>query len=56
MSKKPKGKLDKSGTDINKVWCPDKESFQYIEACEKNCKKKNRCTAFRDYLEPELFS
>jgi hypothetical protein len=40
MSKKSDGKFDKSKPDISKIWCPDKEGFQYTEACDKNCKKK----------------
>jgi len=56
MSKKPNAQSDKSETYINKIWCPDREGFHYVEACEKNCKKKDRCTAYRNYLEPGLFS
>ncbi len=56
MSKKPKEKSDKPETDATKIWCPDREGFHYVDACEKNCKKKNKCAAFRKYVEPGLFS
>ncbi len=56
MSKKPKGPSDKSRTDINKIWCLDREGFQYINACETNCKKKDKCMAYKNYVEPKLFS
>lgn len=42
-------------TDIRKIWCDKKEGFQYISACESNCKKKMRCKAYRNYLEPRLY-
>jgi len=56
MLKKPNGKLDKSKTDIKTIWCSDKEGFQYINACETNCEKKDKCMAYKNYLEPKLFS
>jgi hypothetical protein len=56
MSKKSNGKLDKSEPYIKRIWCPDMEGFQYVEACEKNCKKKDKCTAYKNYIEPGLFS
>lgn len=56
MSKKSKGELAESKTDINRMWCPDREGFQYINACETNCKKKDKCMAYKNYLEPGLFS
>jgi hypothetical protein len=55
MSKKPDGQFDKS-KDPGKIWCPDKDGFQYIEACNKNCRGKDKCMALRNYLEPKLFS
>jgi hypothetical protein len=56
MSKKPNEKSDKPETDIKTIWCPDREGFQYINACETNCKKKDKCVAYKNYLEPGLFS
>jgi hypothetical protein len=38
-----------------KIWCPETEKFQYINVCEKKCKKKYRCLAFMDYVAPKLF-
>jgi hypothetical protein len=38
-----------------KIWCPDRENFQYIKVCDSNCKKKQKCSAFRAYFEPGLF-
>jgi hypothetical protein len=56
MSKKPSKKLDKSKTDIKTIWCPDKEGFRYLNVCEINCKKRDKCIAYKNYLEPKLFS
>jgi len=50
-----KEKKDNQNKDTAKVWCPYRENFQYIKMCDVNCKKKDKCEAFRDYLEPKLF-
>jgi len=55
MAKKPDVKQDDKGEKIKRIWCPDRESFQYISACSLNCRKKDRCRAWKDYLEPKLF-
>jgi len=55
MSKKNEHSQEKLTTDANKIWCDEREGFQYIKACESNCKKKDKCKAFKDYLEPGLF-
>lgn len=39
----------------DKIWCPEKEGFQYINACASNCKKNYLCKAYEDYLQPRLF-
>jgi hypothetical protein len=41
--------------DKAKIWCADRENFQYIKACKVHCRKKSICQAFRDYFEPKLF-
>ena len=38
-----------------KIWCPETEKFQYINVCEKKCRKKYSCVAFMDYIAPRLF-
>jgi len=55
LGKKPDNKQDNQSKNDIKIWCPDRESFQYVKVCDMNCKKKSRCEAFRDYLEPKLF-
>jgi len=55
MAKKPDVKRNDKDEKIKKIWCPDRESFQYISACSLNCKKKDSCRAWKDYLEPKLF-
>jgi len=59
MKKKNLHRDDKSDTNkninTNIIWCPEGENFQYVKACEKNCRKKGRCKAFRDHFEPKLF-
>ena len=55
MAKKPDVKQNDKDGKIQKIWCPDRESFQYINACNLNCRKKDSCQAWRDYLEPKLF-
>lgn len=41
--------------DLAKIWCPEGENFQYIKVCDAQCRKKERCKPFRDYMEPKLF-
>jgi hypothetical protein len=53
--KKIDQKQDKQHNDFDKVWCYDMEGFQYVKACKSNCKKKDKCSTFKDYLEPTLF-
>jgi len=55
MPKKLTTKQDNPDKTIAKIWCPDGEKFQYIKVCDSHCKKKDKCLAFRDYLEPKLF-
>jgi hypothetical protein len=55
MQKKDEHFQGENTSDANKIWCDEKEGFQYIKACESNCKKKNKCKAFKNYLEPGLF-
>jgi hypothetical protein len=55
MGKKPDKKQDNQDKNTVKIWCPDRENFQYIKVCDMNCKKKTTCEAFRDYFEPKLF-
>lgn len=55
MPKKIEHIEDKIKIETNKIWCDEREGFQYIKACESNCKKKNRCKTFRNYLEPRLY-
>ena len=55
MAKKSDKEKENQDTDTAKIWCPEKEIFQYIHVCEINCKKKDGCEAFRDYVEPKLF-
>jgi len=47
--------VDKKKETGIKIWCPEKEKFQYINVCEKKCSKKYRCAAFMDYVAPRLF-
>jgi hypothetical protein len=54
--KETEERTGKTAPHMVKIWCPDKEGFQYIEACFKNCGKKDKCIALSDYLEPKLFS
>jgi len=54
MPKKFENTQDKLKTDVNKIWCDEREGFQYIKACESNCKKRYKCKAYRNYLEPKL--
>ena len=54
-TKKPGTEQDTGEEKVQKIWCPDRESFQYISACNLNCRKKGSCPAWRDYLEPKLF-
>ena len=51
------GKRIEEKQDINmiKIWCPDKEHFQYIKVCERNCKKKDRCEVFQNHFQLKLF-
>jgi len=53
--KKIKEKIPKQPEDTIKIWCDDSGSFRYVKACLANCKKKQQCKAFRNYLEPRLF-
>jgi len=53
MAKKPEP--DQQAKCSDKIWCPYKEGFRYVEACISNCKKKEKCPTFRDYREPWLF-
>jgi hypothetical protein len=55
IQKKIENTGHKGGTDQHKIWCDEREAFQYVKACESNCKKKNRCKALRDYREPRLY-
>jgi hypothetical protein len=54
--KETEERTGKTAPHMVKIWWPDKEGFQYIEACFKNCGKKDKCIALSDYLEPKLFS
>jgi hypothetical protein len=56
MSKKTDEDLDKSKTEIKTIWCPDMEGFQYLNVCETSCKKRDKCIAYKNYLDPKLFS
>jgi hypothetical protein len=51
----PESPQDNPDKESAKIWCPDRENFQYIKVCDSNCKKKQKCSALRDYLEPILF-
>ena len=51
----PDSPQDNEDKESAKIWCPDRENFQYIKVCDSNCKKKQKCSAFRDYFEPILF-
>jgi len=51
----PNGPQDNPDKESAKIWCPDRENFQYIKVCDSNCKKKQKCSAFRDYFEPIMF-
>ncbi len=53
--KKIKDKSLKQSEDNKKIWCDDSGSFRYVKACVVNCRKKQRCKAFRNYIEPTLF-
>jgi len=55
MGKKPEEKQDIQDENNAKIWCPDRENFQYVKVCDMNCKKKDKCEAFRNYVEPKLF-
>jgi hypothetical protein len=46
---------DKKEGSGAKIWCPESEKFQYINVCEKKCRKKYRCGAFMNYFAPKLF-
>jgi len=45
-SKKIGEKQDIQTSNLDKIWCYDMEGFQYVKACESNCKKKDRCNTF----------
>lgn len=55
-------KIDKSLTkntnvqhkNADKIWCPERGHYRYIEVCQASCKKINRCEAYADYREPKL--
>ena len=51
----PDSRQDNPDKESAKLWCPDRENFQYIKVCDSNCKKKQKCSAFRDYFEPIMF-
>ena len=53
--KKNDSKHDNQNKNIVMIWCPHGENFQYIKVCGSNCKKKDKCEPFKDYLEPKLF-
>jgi len=55
MGKKPYKKLVEEDKNTVKIWCTDRDNFQYIKVCDMNCKKKNTCAAYKDHLEPKLF-
>jgi hypothetical protein len=50
-----KNNKSESDRNMHKIWCPEVENFNYIDACDAHCKKKDRCKPFRDYFEPKLF-
>ena len=50
-----KEKQDNLSRETDKIWCPYRENFQYIKVCDLNCKKKEKCESFRNYLKPKLF-
>jgi hypothetical protein len=39
MADKLDGKQDYLNKNITKIWCPDRDNFQYIKVCDSNCKK-----------------
>jgi hypothetical protein len=51
----PENPQDNPDKESAKIWCPDRENFQYVKVCDSNCKKKQKCSAFRAYCEPILF-
>jgi len=55
MKKNLESEQNTRDKNILKIWCPDRENFQYIKVCDSTCKKKDKCEAFRDYREPKLF-
>jgi len=56
MAKKREDKQNnKSDTNLDKIWCPRKEFFQYISVCLSTCKLREKCSAIKEYLEPRLF-
>jgi hypothetical protein len=55
VTKKHDSKQEDTDKNIAKIWCPDGENFQYVKVCDSGCKKKDKCEAFRDYVEPGLF-
>ena len=54
-SANPDSPQDNPDKESAKIWCLDRENFQYIKVCDSNCKKKQKCSAFRDYFEPIMF-
>jgi hypothetical protein len=43
MTEKVAVKEDASDIDTAKIWCPERGNFQYVKACDADCKKKDRC-------------
>ena len=44
------------GQDKNrdKLWCPEKGRYQYVEVCRASCKKLHKCGTYAEYREPKL--
>ncbi len=40
--------------NLDKIWCPERSHYQYVEACDATCRKKKRCQAYAGYREPKL--
>lgn len=55
MRKKIECSRDKTETDTTKIWCDEREGFQYVKSCEVNCTKRYKCKAFKNYMEPGLY-
>lgn len=38
-----------------KIHCPTKKCFKYVEACKTNCPRAKKCKALAEYLKPKIF-